>query len=357
VGRPAGFIAFRIDIRGCTSESYLLIKVMLHAEEGKLTHNVRKINLCLIKLITKETTMKKSFITALAMVIACSSNACDICGCGVGNFNPHMFPHLAQKFISVGYNYRYYQSNAHDDVGNEMLNKEYYNSFSVAGQFTIARKIQLMGYLPFQSNVQKGPGGTKSLNKPGDAIFLANYRLIDHISSNNRLRQTFVAGAGVKLPTGSYQYEEGSEKDVDNPNFQAGTGSTDFLLNGSYSLRYKKFAMSTGITYKMNTSNKEEYRFGNRLLTVVQFKYVKDAGTVSVIPNIGVIVETMNEDRLSGVSVDHTGGHNVQATVGLDVNNRKIAAGIFYNKPVNQNLAMGHIQAMPGINIHVGFIL
>lgn len=301
--------------------------------------------------------MKKSFIALFVMMLVYASKACDICGCGVGNFNPHMFPHLAQKFISVGYNYRYYQSNAHDDLGNEMLNREYYNSFSVTGQFTVAGKVELMGYLPFQSNTQKGPEGNKSLNKLGDAILLANYRLIDHISSNNRLRQTFVAGGGIKLPTGSYHYEEGSEKEVDNPNFQAGTGSTDFLLNGAYSLRYKKFAMSTGVTYKMNTSNKEDYLFGNKLLSVVQFKYVKDVRNISVIPNIGLVVEKMNEDKEGGAAIDHTGGHNIQATVGLDVNNRKIAAGIFYSKPVNQNLAMGHIQAMPGVNIHVSFIL
>jgi len=301
--------------------------------------------------------MKKFFIVLFSWMIVYTSKACDICGCGVGNFNPHMFPHLAQKFISVGYNYRYYQSSAHDDLGNEMLNREYYNSFSVTGQFTIAGKVELMGYLPFQSNIQKGPEGNKSLNKLGDAIFLANYRLIDHISSNNRLRQTLVAGGGVKLPTGNYQYEEGSEKEVDNPNFQAGTGSTDFLMNGSYSLRYKKFALSAGVTYKMNTSNKEDYRFGNKLLSVVQVKYVKDVRNISIIPSVGLIVERMNGDKESGILVDHTGGHNIQATVGFDVNNRKIAAGIFYSKPVKQDLAMGHIQAMPGINIHASFIL
>jgi hypothetical protein len=173
--------------------------------------------------------MKKSFIALFALMAAYTSDACDICGCGVGNFNPYMFPHLAQKFISVGYNYRYYRSNAHDDLGNEMLNKEYYQSFSVAGQFTIARRIELMGYLPFQSNMQKSPEGNKSLNKMGDAIFLVNYRLFDQLSSHNQLRQTVVAGLGIKLPTGSYHYVEGSENEVDNPNFQAGTGSTDFF--------------------------------------------------------------------------------------------------------------------------------
>jgi hypothetical protein len=114
----------------------------------------------------------------------------------------------------------------------------------------------------------------------------------------------------------------------------------------------------------MNTTNKEDYHFGDRLLTIVQFKYVKDVGNISVIPNVGVVVEKMNDDELGGVAVDHTGGHNVQnyrntedllcfgvsvalcflinrlpqnyrntedlqqATVGLDINNRKIAAGI-----------------------------
>src|SRR5689334_20112188 len=263
--------------------------------------------------------MKKGLVALFAMIVTYTSGACDICGCGVGNFNPYMFPHFAQKFISIGYNYRYYQTNAHDDLGNEMLNKEYYQSISVAGQFTVAQKIELMGYLPFQSNLQKGPEGNKSLNKPGDAVILANYRLFDHISSNNQIRQTAVTGGGVKLPTGSYHYEEGSEEQVDNPNFQAGTGSTDFLVNGYYSIRYKKFAMSTGLTYTMTTSNKDDYRFGNRLLSVVQFKYVKDAGNFSIIPSVGFIVEKMDEAKQGGVVIDHTGGHNIQATVGLDV--------------------------------------
>jgi hypothetical protein len=115
--------------------------------------------------------------------------------------------------------------------------------------------------------------------------------------------------------------------------------------------------MSTGITYKMNTSNKQDYRFGNRLLSVVQFKYVKDIRDISIIPNIGVVVEKMNADKESGSSVDHTGGHNIQATIGLDVNDRKVAFGIFYSKSIKQDLAMGHIQSMPGVNVHVSFIL
>lgn len=301
--------------------------------------------------------MKGIFTALVATIFFSTVEACDVCGCGVGNFNPYMFPHLVQKYVSIGYTYRYYKTNAHDDMGMQMLNKEYYNTLSLAGQVTIKNRIQLMGYLPFQVNTQQGPEGNKSLNKPGDAILMVNYKFFDQGSIHKQLRQTITAGAGVKLPTGNYHFEEGSESEVDNPNFQPGTGSTDLLLNGYYAIRYKKFAMSTGLTYKINTANKDDYRFGNSLLTVVQFKYVKDAGNISLIPNAGIQIEKMNEDKQSQVTIDHTGGYNIQATFGLDLNNRKIAAGIFYNKPIRQNLADGNIQAMPGINFHISYIL
>jgi hypothetical protein len=310
-----------------------------------------------IKSTSKATAMKKFFIFLLPVLLFNNVKACDICGCGVGNFNPYMFPHLVQKFVSVGYNYRAYETNAHDDLGNPMFNKEYYTTISLAAQFTFGKKIQLIGYLPFQVNEQKGPEGNKSLKGTGDAVLMINYKVFDHISDKAPLRQTIVAGGGVKLPTGHYQYEEGSEKEVDNANFQAGTGSTDFLINSLYALRYKQFAMSAGVTYKVNTSNAQNYRFGNRLLTVVQFKYVKDAGAVSLIPNTGLIFEKMGKDSEDGLVNNHTGGYNAQAIVGLDVNNKKIATGIFYSKPIKQNLAQGSIHAMPAINVHVSFIL
>src|SRR5215469_5241567 len=111
--------------------------------------------------------MKRILVALIALIIFSSAQACDVCGCGVGNFNPYMFPHLVQKYVSIGYTYRYYKTNAHDDMGMAMLNKEYYNTLSLAGQFTIRNKIQLMGYLPFQINTQQGPEGNKSLNRLG----------------------------------------------------------------------------------------------------------------------------------------------------------------------------------------------
>ena len=218
-----------------------------------------------------------------------------------------------------------------------------------------------MTVVPFQVNRQSGPEGNKSLNRLGDIVFLANYKLIDKISGKEKtmLRQTLLAGAGIKLATGDYQFDESNESHVGNSNFQAGTGSTDYLLNTYYSIRYRKIGFSTGITYKMNTENRSGYRFGNRLLNVTQVKYIKDIKSFSIIPSLGIMFEKMQEDKQDGIKVDEsrTGGYNTQLLMGVDFNTAKWALGVNYAVSVKQNLAAGQIDANSGVNVHLSYSL
>ncbi len=299
----------------------------------------------------------KKILTAILLLSLFSirSTACDICGCGVGNFNPHMFPHLSKNFISLSYNYRFYHTHLEDAQG-MMTNKETYHSILLTGQYSPIKKLQLMGMLPYQVNRQSGEEGNKSLNKIGDAVFLGNYRIVDNfLGSKKNIRQTLLLGAGIKLPTGEYVFDETNEKEVGNANFQAGTGSTDLLLNGFYNIRIKNWMFSTGMTYKVNGSNKDDYQFGDRFLAVAQAKFIRNAGNVSFIPNAGINYETMQMDKRSGEIVEHTGGNNLQLTSGLDMNTNKWALGFTWFKPLKQDLGEGHIHAMPGWNIHLSF--
>ncbi|MEP7375235.1 MAG: hypothetical protein ABI675_17680 [Chitinophagaceae bacterium] len=302
--------------------------------------------------------MKRFFITILLFVLFLSSRACDICGCGVGNFNPYLFPHLSKNFINFSYQYRYYKTHFVEN-GEEMNNRERYNTFSLTGQYSPFKNLQLMTVVPFQVNRQSGPEGDKSLSRLGDIVFLANYKLLDKITGKEKdmLRQTLLAGAGIKLATGGYHFDESNETHVGNSNFQAGTGSTDYLLNAYYSVRYRKIAVSTGVTYKMNTENKLGYRFGNRLLNVTQVKYIKDIKNFSIVPSIGISFEKMQEDKQDGIKVDRsrTGGYNTQLLLGADFNTAKWALGVNYSASVKQNLAAGQIDARPGLNIHLSY--
>jgi hypothetical protein len=303
--------------------------------------------------------MKKIFIVLSLLILTIpKAGACDICGCGVGNFNPYMFPHLSKNFLSLGYQYRNYHTHFFEN-GEEMNNRERYNTFSISGQYSPAKNLQLMVVIPFQANRQSGPEGNKSLNQLGDIILFANYKLWDHTcgKEKNMVRQTLLAGGGIKFATGSYHFDESNETHVGNSNFQAGTGSTDYLLNAYYSLRYKKMAFSTGFNYKINSTNKNGYQFGNRFQNVTQVKFIKDIGSFSIIPSAGVVFERMQEDKQDAVKVDRnrTGGYNTQALLGVDINNKKWALGINYFASLKQNLAAGQIEAKPGLNIHLSY--
>jgi hypothetical protein len=301
--------------------------------------------------------MKKAVSFLLFILIVSKSIACDICGCGVGNFNPYLFPHLSKNFFSISWQHRYYHTHFIEN-GEQMNNREYYNTLSLTGQYSPTRNLQLMVMLPFQVNKQAGTEGTKSLSRPGDLFFLANYKILDHVSKGG-LRQAIMLGAGAKFATGTHQFEESDDGQVGNSNFQAGTGSTDALINAYYSLRYKQYAFSTGMNYKMNGTNKDGYRFGNRFQTTTQIKYIKDLGKASVVPSIGLITECMKEDIQSGVKVEdkRTGGTNTQGLLGLDINSRKIAVGLNYSFSISQNLANGRIQSKPGFGVHVSYSL
>src|ERR1043165_2030008 len=109
--------------------------------------------------------MKRTCVViTISLLISLPSFSCDICGCGVGNFNPHLFPHLSRNFISLGYAHREYRTHF-IETGVEINNHEYYNTFSLTGQYSPAKNLQLMVVLPFQVNRQTGPEGEKKLSR------------------------------------------------------------------------------------------------------------------------------------------------------------------------------------------------
>jgi hypothetical protein len=301
--------------------------------------------------------MKKILSLALIILIYINAAACDICGCGVGNFNPYLFPHLANNFFSVSWQHHFYRTHFTEN-GEIMRNKEYYNTLNIAAQYSPFKNFQLMLVLPFQMNAQYGTEGSKHLSKPGDIFLLANYKLLSKRSKNG-WQHDLMVGTGIKFATGDYGFEENNDSQVANSNFQAGTGSTDLLVSGYYSLKVRRMAFSSGINYKFNGTNKNGYRFGNRLQTLTQVKYIRAFKSFTIVPSLGIQTEKMNEDKHSGEKVEdhHTGGFNTQALLGADLNKRKWALGINYSVPVQQNLADGAIKAQAGFNIHLSYSL
>ena len=277
------------------------------------------------------------------------ANACDICGCGVSNYNPFLFPHLSKTYLSLSYLHRTY----HTHQGTEYAGTEYYNSILAAGQYSFGKKLQVVAMLPYQINRLDNAEGVKNISGVGDASILVNYKLWDKMTKQNR--HTILIGGGFKLPTG--KYSPAKNETINDQNFQLGTGSFDYLLNASYRLSYRKWMFGAASSYKYNTSNHDDYRFGDVLTNGATIVYRQEMDNFSLAPYVQLVHEKQMKDASNHVIHEHSGRHVLYTGAGLDINTRKIAVGFNYQFAPEQDLAHGDINVKPRFTTHISFIL
>ncbi|TCZ66521.1 transporter [Flaviaesturariibacter aridisoli] len=293
--------------------------------------------------------MKKIFVAVLLLcsLFSVPARACDICGCGVSNYNPFLFPHLSKSYISLSYLHRVYHTRS--DEGS--LGTERYNSFILSGQYKLGKKLQFMAMLPLQENSLRNDAGSRRASGPGDITLLGQYRVWDKLTK--KLRQTLLVGGGVKLATG--RYVPASSGKADDQNFQLGTGSTDYLLSGSYRLSYRKWVFGASSSYKYNTQNRDGFRFGDVWNAGLLAVYRKDWDKLSLLPYVQVTHEAQLQDADNHVLQAHSGGTVFYAGGGLDLNTKRFTIGLNYQFAADQSLAGGQIQAGPRVAAHASF--
>ena len=189
---------------------------------------------------------------------------------------------------------------------------------------------------------------------------LANYKVFDINSVNSKDRtfsQQLWIGGGIKLKTGKFEIDDTNPDVASAANMQLGSGSTDILFNAMYNVRIDKFGINTTTTYKMNSTNKEQYKFGNKFLAS-SFAYYPLAISKTIIsPNLGVLYEKTNASELQSSKINLTGGSILQGSAGLEIAFNKIAIGFNAQLPLAQNFAENQTtQKLRGM-AHVSFAL
>lgn len=294
--------------------------------------------------------MKKILSTGLAMCLMATAFACDICGCSVSNYNPFLFPQLSKGYVGVSYINRTYKTHP-GAVGSST---QHYNAVLLTAQYSLTKKLQVVTMVPYSYNIINSNNTKRDLKGLGDISVLLNYKVWEKLTK--AARQTVTAGAGIKAATGNYT--KAKTDAIDEQNFQLGTGSTDYILNGSYLLSYRKLMLNAAASYKYNTQNKAGYRFGDVFTTTATAVYRKDVNTnFSVAPYVQVTNEAELQDASNRVLIAASGGNVFYSGGGVDVNTRKIAMGINYQTPVAQNLAGGVIQVKSRVSAHLSFTL
>ena len=302
--------------------------------------------------------MKKILIFSL-LLIQTTAWSCDICGCANGGAYFGIMPQIGRPFVGLRYRMSSYDSHLNSKL---LRTKETFRATELWARFYPAKRIQVLAFAPYYFNHQQdiASGVVRRLQGLGDITLLGNYNLFNTFWDSTRVHRvnhSLLVGAGLKVPTGRFRYNQTEVSEVNNPNFQLGTGSVDVLLSALYSMRIGSWGWNTDLTYKVNSTNVQEYRFGNRLTANSLIFYTKELSHVTLMPNAGMYAEVAAQDFRDGVRNRQTGGYVTMANTGLEVYLKRFSIGATYQLPVIQNLADHELKARSRGTLHVTLML
>ncbi|MEI9806467.1 MAG: transporter [Bacteroidota bacterium] len=295
--------------------------------------------------------MKKILITLFISISVASSNACEICGCGLGNYYIGIMPHFKGKFVGLRYQFHSFRTRLHDDE--TQFSKDFYQTIELWSGWNIGKRFQLLAFIPFNINHQVSDEGTTNLKGLGDIALLLNYKVLD--ITNKNVSQQLWLGAGIKAPTGTFEVEAGDPDVAAIANTQRGSGSTDVMLNAMYNVQIAKWGLNTNAGYKINSANRDDYTFGNKFSASSFVYYAVQASNTVISPNIGLLYEHNEASKLNSTKLDLTGGSLLQVALGTEVSFNKIAVGINAQLPVSQNFAEGQTRSKVKGMAHISF--
>jgi hypothetical protein len=306
--------------------------------------------------------MKKIILIALALTFYFTDlKACDICGCGVGDSYIGILPDFSKHIL--GLRLRYNSILTHVGVGGStsyLTTKENYRTIELWSGWNIGSRFRLMWAVPYSFNERLNQGVKKSKDGLGDINLAGYYQVLNSRKTvgSKLMVQSLWLGAGVKLPTGKYNPFDKANTNESANLFQLGTASTDFTVNAMYDLRLQDAGISVSGSYKINTVNKHDYRYGNKLSLATQLYYKwRILNTMTVAPNAGIMFEKARRDNDNSFDVDISGGNMLLGTLGTEVTFKKFSVGANFQTPLAQNLAMGIIKAQNRGMVHVSFLL
>jgi len=292
--------------------------------------------------------MRTLLLTVTLLAMGSAASACDVCGCSIGGNYFGILPQFQRHFVGLRWSEQSSRS-AHSQSAAQsghFDSDEHFRTVDVLGRFYPTRRLQVLTLVPYHDFRRRESGVLTHAQGLGDVSVLGSYILLNTGDSlNRRWQHTLTLGGGVKLPTGQHRLR-GDDGEVLLPNLQPGSGSTDFMLSATYTLRRGAWGMNADLLARLNTANNQAYRFGHRLSGSAKFFYWKNLRRrLTLLPNVGVFADAAQPNRDGRYEAEATGGFIALTTAGLDVYAGRFSTGFTFQKPAYQHLGEGKIQA------------
>ncbi len=301
---------------------------------------------------------KYSIVFFITILFTAKSFACDICGCGVGNYYLGLLPHFKSSFLGVRYQFSSFRTNITGDA--TQYSKDFFQTTEIWGGVSLGRRWQLLALLPFNIVHQKSDDGTLNRSGFGDIALMANYKVFEHASvteSKKLITQQVWLGGGIKLATGKFNADQTASDLAAIANTQVGSGSTDFILNAMYNIGISRFGLNNSLSYKINTTNNNQYFFGNKFTANSIAYYTFKKAVNSITPNAGLLYNHNDANKALNEKVAQTGGYLLTTMAGVEVGFKKFTIGSNVQLPIAQNFASGQTNTKVKGMLHITFVL
>jgi hypothetical protein len=295
--------------------------------------------------------MKKIIFLTLLLAHGIAVYSCDVCGCSLGGNYYGILPLYNKNFVGLRWSQAkfYAYMDHHSDYLPPEHSNDTYSKVELWGRFYINKRLQVFAFVPYSYNTMNGTEQVVSAHGLGDITVMANYLLINTgEDKEKKFKHTWLAGGGIKLPTGSFNLQDQGK--IVNRNFQMGTGSTDFLVTSVYTVRYQKVGMNIESGYKINTRNSDDYLFGNQFHASTQFFYWQNLKPFSLLPNAGLYYETAARHKEGNILQAKTGGEALLFTAGLETYYKTFTLGVSYQSPIAQKYNSDNVATITSRN-------
>jgi hypothetical protein len=283
--------------------------------------------------------------------------ACDLCGYGSSGNYVGIMPEFQKNIAGIRYRNNSFKTHIGQNNSETYLTrKESFSTMEIWGSFRVIKKVQLLFGLPYQNNAFSNKTGKTVMNGIGDANISGLYTVfsLNKLTKQNRAFYQMVhLTGGMKIPTGKYT----ASADLSSGNlFSIGTGSLDWNAGLIYEMKLQRTGFNLGVNYKMNSSNHDHYRYGNKLQSSFQlYRKIDLSEKATLSPNIGISAENNDEDSHNGFDVYNSGGYVTNASFGMEMKLNRILLGFNKQLPMQQSIARNTIYAYARNMIHLSF--
>jgi len=259
-------------------------------------------------------------------------------------------PMLNKNFIGIRYTNMSFTGNHPSSIENGIITPgfkatETYLSGTIWGRFNPVGKLQLYAFVPFQKNISEVQGVSEKVSGIGDAMVNAYYTVWNSDAEKcSKRTQVLFAGAGVKLPTGSFGTNQ-------SPSMQTGTGSIDWMAMMSYILKWENSGINAEASYRLNTENKNRFRYGDRLSGSSRWFYWYSKKNLTLIPQVGAYAEYNAKNMHHSTKEDYSGGLGTFAMAAADFHYKNLSASAGIQIPIAYYYAGG--LGKPGLRSYI----